>query len=95
LDAVPGRCWLFTAKAENDYTDVEFAPGDALVFGKETTGLDPEILASVPSEQWLRIPMDTPHVRSLNLAQCAAVALYEARRQLKVRGISPEEVEPK
>lgn len=85
LAGVAGRAWLFTAHATRDYTDADFRPGDALVFGKETTGLAPEMLASVPPEQWLRIPMDTPHVRSLNLAQCAAVALYEARRQIAVR----------
>ena len=39
-------------------------------------------METVPSEQQVRIPMVNANVRSLNLAQCAAIALYEARRQL-------------
>ena len=79
-----GRPWLFTAKAERSYTDVELDPDDLLVFGSETTGLRPDVLAAFP-EQHVTIPMDNTHVRSLNLAQCAAIALYEARRQLGLR----------
>ncbi len=77
-----GRPWLFTGHAERSYLDVDYAEGDLLVFGQEDTGLSEEVLASVPREQHLRIPMDNANVRSLNLAQCAAIALYEARRQL-------------
>jgi tRNA (cytidine/uridine-2'-O-)-methyltransferase len=76
-----GRPWLFTAKAERRHTDVEYAPGDLLVFGQEDTGLPESVLEAYP-DQHLRIPMDNPNIRSLNLAQCAAVAVYEARRQL-------------
>ncbi|MBU0553136.1 tRNA (cytidine(34)-2'-O)-methyltransferase [Myxococcota bacterium] len=77
----PGRNWLFTAKTQRSFTQVEYAPGDKLVFGAETTGLPPEILDAYP-EAGVLIPMINPNVRSLNLAQCAAVGLYEARRQL-------------
>ncbi len=76
-----GRPWLFTAHAERTHTEVEYAEGDLLVFGQEDTGLSDEILEAWP-DQHVRIPMDNPNVRSLNLAQCAAVAVYEARRQL-------------
>lgn len=79
--AGPGRPWLFTARAERAYTDVEYGPDDLLVFGSETTGLPEEVLAAHP-EQHVRIPMNNENVRSLNLAQCAAIGLYEARRQL-------------
>jgi len=78
-----GRPWLFTKSGQTSYYDVEYQADDVLVFGSETDGLPKEILDAYP-EQALRIPMDTPHVRSLNLAQCAAVALYEARRQTRV-----------
>lgn len=80
------RAWLFTAHAEKPYVDADFAPGDALVFGCESVGLPAEVLDSVPPERHLRIPMDTTHVRSLNLAQCAAITLYEARRQAGLLG---------
>lgn len=75
------RAWLFTAHAERSYVDADFAEGDALVFGCESVGLPAALLDAFPAERRLRIPMVTTHVRSLNLAQCAAIALYEARRQ--------------
>lgn len=78
----PGRTWAFTTHATTNYTDVTFGPHDRLVFGRESVGLEPEIMAAIPPEQHLRIPMVNPNVRSLNLAQCAAIALMEARRQL-------------
>ncbi len=80
--AGPGRTWLFTARAERLYCDVAFGPEDRLVFGREDTGLGDDVLAAVPASQHLRIPMPNPNVRSMNLAQCAAIALFEARRQL-------------
>ena len=80
-----GRPWLFTKSATRSYYDVDYQPGDLLVFGSETQGLPKEILEMWP-EQRVRIPMDNNNVRSLNLAQCAAVALYEARRQNRAVG---------
>ncbi|MEZ4434154.1 MAG: tRNA (cytidine(34)-2'-O)-methyltransferase [bacterium] len=82
FEATPGTNWLYTGRATRSYTDVTYHDDDALVFGCESVGLPAEVMASVPPEQLLRIPMDTTHVRSLNLAQCAALTLYEARRQL-------------
>ncbi len=78
---VPGRPWLFTTRTERSFFDVTYAEGDALVFGTETTGLADAVLDAWP-EHHVRIPMDNPKIRSINLAQCAAVALYEARRQI-------------
>ncbi len=79
-----GRPWLFTAQADRAHTDVIYEPDDLLVFGQEDTGLADEVMEAYP-RQHVRIPMDNPKVRSLNLAQCAAVAVYEARRQLSTR----------
>ena len=59
--------------------------GDYLVLGSETKGLPKAILDRWP-EQQVRIPMDNDNVRSLNLAQCTAVAYYEARRQMRLEG---------
>ncbi|MEZ4471650.1 MAG: tRNA (cytidine(34)-2'-O)-methyltransferase [bacterium] len=78
--AGPGRPWLFTAGTRRLYTDVTYGDDDVLVFGREDLGLEPEILAAYPDNH-VSIPMVSPHVRSLNLAQCAAVGLYEAWRQ--------------
>jgi tRNA (cytidine/uridine-2'-O-)-methyltransferase len=57
-----------------------FVPGDAFVLGPETSGLPADLLAQLPGEQVLRIPMRTA-ARSLNLSNAAAVMIYEAWRQ--------------
>ena len=74
------RMWFFSTHAEKLYTDVEYKDGDFLVFGKETAGLGQAILSRHP-ECAVRLPM-RPELRSLNLSNAAAIALYEALRQL-------------
>ena len=56
-----------------------------LVFGCETAGLPEKILAGFAPDARLRIPM-RPGVRSLNLSNAVAVAVYEAWRQLGFAG---------
>ena len=73
------RRWLFTKTAERLYTNVAFAKGDVLVFGSESQGLPPSLLAE-HAEQQLRIPI-RPHVRSLNLSNAVGIVTYEALRQ--------------
>ncbi|MCC6492234.1 MAG: tRNA (cytidine(34)-2'-O)-methyltransferase [Pirellulales bacterium] len=73
------RHWYFTKRAQRAYTDPSFAAGDVLVFGRESQGLPPELLHG-RSDRCLRIPT-RPQVRSLNLSNSVAVALYEAARQ--------------
>jgi len=75
------RLWAFTTKAQRLFTEPRFAAGDALVFGSETSGLPAALLAEIGVEQQLRLPMRS-HSRSLNLANAAAIATYEAWRQL-------------
>jgi len=76
------RLWLFSTKGKKVYWDAEFNHGDVLVFGCERTGLPDWILASSPS-MVLRIPM-IQGMRSLNVSNAVAVALYEALRKLIV-----------
>lgn len=78
----PDRIFLFSTKATQLYTDVDYRPGDCLVFGKETKGLPPEILRQFP-QQLVKIPQVGP-VRSLNLATAVAIASYELIRQIGV-----------
>jgi tRNA (cytidine/uridine-2'-O-)-methyltransferase len=73
------RHWLFSGKAERSYLEVGFRPGDVLVFGKESRGLPVELLEA-HSGELVGIPTLGP-VRSLNLANAVAIALYEALRQ--------------
>jgi len=74
------RYWFTSKKATRSYIEADFKPGDFLVFGKETLGL-PEPLLDEQVERSLRIPIFSPAVRSLNLANSAAIILYEALRQ--------------
>ncbi len=80
LAAYPGaRLHLATTKAPRDYCGARYADGDFLVFGRETRGLDEELL-SRNYEKCVRIPM-RPDARSLNLSNSVAIVLYEALRQ--------------
>jgi tRNA (cytidine/uridine-2'-O-)-methyltransferase len=73
--------FAFTAHAETIHTDLAYEPGDVLLFGPEPTGLDPAVLDDPRVTDRVRIPM-VPGMRSLNLANAAAIAVYEAWRQL-------------
>jgi tRNA (cytidine/uridine-2'-O-)-methyltransferase len=77
----PSRVFFLTTKAQADLFETEFQPGDWLVFGKETKGLDPEILARFPA-QTRKIPMTGP-IRSLNIATAVAIVLFEGYRQVR------------
>ena len=77
---LPARVFAFTASASTSYADVTYLPGDVLLFGPEPTGLAPAVLEHPHVTARLRIPM-LPGRRSLNLANAAAVATYEAWRQ--------------
>ena len=81
------RLLYFSARAERVYTDMEYRPGDCLVFGPESNGF-PEELLRENRDHALRIPMRTTNVRSLNLATAVGIAVYEALRQLS-RGTNP------
>lgn len=82
VDATPGaRRFLFTARAEASVWEVQFQPGDHLVFGAETTGLSKEVLESGEGAP-TGIPM-LPDRRSLNLSTSVGIAAYEALRQLR------------
>jgi tRNA (cytidine/uridine-2'-O-)-methyltransferase len=74
------RVYAFTTRASMRYTDVGFQPGDVLLFGAESTGLPADVLEDPHVTARVRIPM-LPGLRSLNLSNCAAVAVYEALRQ--------------
>jgi len=79
--AAPRRIWLFTTRAERDHWDAEFADGDGLLFGNESSGA-PDWLHAELGEQRLRIPQPNPALRSLNLSTAAGIACYEALRQV-------------
>lgn len=77
---LPARVYAFTTQASQIYTDIAFQPGDVLMFGPEPTGLALDVRTDRRVTAQVRIPM-LPGRRSLNLANAAAVAVYEAWRQ--------------
>lgn len=86
LAAVPGsRVWALTTGARTLIGEVAYRDGDVLMLGPEPTGLDPAVLAHPRVTGEVRIPM-LPGRRSMNLANAAAVATYEAWRQLGYPG---------
>jgi tRNA (cytidine/uridine-2'-O-)-methyltransferase len=78
---LPARVFAFTAAGTTSYADIAYRPGDVLMFGPEPSGLAPEVLADEHVTDRLRIPMLAGR-RSLNLSNAAAVAAYEAWRQV-------------
>lgn len=83
-----GRFWFFSTKANRSYAEVEYEIDDYLIFGRETHGL-PEPLLKENYDKTVRIPM-LPTLRSLNLSNSVAIALYEGLRQLDFSGLSDE-----
>lgn len=77
----PGRrIFAFTGHTHTSFASVSYQPGDVLLFGPEPVGLPEDILDHEAITDRVRIPM-MPHIRSLNLANSASIAIYEAWRQ--------------
>ncbi len=81
LEKNPGALIFYAStKARKKYTDVQYTDGCFIMFGKESAGI-PESILYENKETAVRIPMKED-TRSLNLANSAAIVLYEALRQL-------------
>jgi tRNA (cytidine/uridine-2'-O-)-methyltransferase len=78
-------CYGYSSHASRPYSSVAYRPGDALLFGPETRGLPGDVLAAMPEEQRLTLPM-RPGNRSLNLSNAVAIVVYEAWRQNRFDG---------
>ena len=79
------RIFACTTKGSQHYHQVDYHPGDILLFGSETSGLPESIIESLPNEQCIRIPMQASN-RSLNLSNSVAIISYEAWRQQAFSG---------
>lgn len=89
LEAIrPARVLALTRNGGTDYTAIRFGPDDALLFGPETRGLPSSVLADIPADRRLRIPMRRGS-RSMNLANSVAVVIFEAWRQGGFDGAAP------
>ena len=76
----PPQLILLSTHGQQSLYDCRFVPGAALVFGNESRGLPAELRAQY-RERLFKIPMPGEHARSINLANAAAIAAYEAYRQ--------------
>ena len=80
------RIFAVTTRGHRRYDEPAYRQGDVFLFGAESRGLPEAVLAVIPPEQRIRIPMRTRE-RSLNLANAAAVVIYEGLRQSGFRGL--------
>lgn len=81
----PLRLFAFSTRGTRIYSDIRYERGDAFLFGPETRGLPAEVLAALPADRRLTLPMVAGN-RSLNLSNAVAVVVFEAWRQLGFPG---------
>ena len=79
------RVFALSTRGRQRYDRVAYRAGDVFLFGPETRGLPDEILAGLPEEHRLRLPM-CPSNRSMNLGNTVAVVVFEAWRQAGYAG---------
>ncbi len=84
----PPHLYACSTRGRRDHTEPRYAPGDAFLFGRETSGLPAELIAALPERDVLRIPMAAGS-RSINLSNAVAIAVYEAWRQQSFRFEAP------
>ena len=75
-----GAPFFFSSAGARDHHAVSYPRPAVLIFGRESVGLPPELLAR-HRERTVRVPMLDPELRSLNLSTTVGVAAYEVRRQ--------------
>ena len=75
------RVFLMSSHSKKSIYENQFQDGDWLVFGKESKGLSPEVLAKF--ENHLTIPMSNL-IRSFNIANSVAFVVGEAKRQISI-----------
>lgn len=80
--------YFVSTKASRSYDEIEYRENDFLVFGKETKGLEEDLLRK-NYNNCIRIPM-TDYARSLNLSNSVAIILYEALRQKDFKMLKKE-----
>jgi tRNA (cytidine/uridine-2'-O-)-methyltransferase len=73
---------FLSSHGEKDYCTMHYEKGMFLIFGKESVGLSEEVI-SENRDSLYSIPIHSPHVRSLNLANAVSIVVYEGLRQLR------------
>lgn len=83
-----GSFFYFTTKGRHIHSDMDYPDNSYLIFGREDKGLPEELLYANP-DRCLRIPM-RPRLRSLNLSNSVAIAVYEVLRQWNYPDLASE-----
>ena len=78
--------WIIETCGNRSLFEVRLHLDDVLVFGKETTGVSEEVIDCIGGNGVVFIPVLKNTVRSLNLSNCVAIAVYECLRQQEFRG---------
>jgi tRNA (cytidine/uridine-2'-O-)-methyltransferase len=73
---------FLSSHGQKSHWDIPYEDNLFLVFGKESIGLSKSITEKYPDKLY-KIPLYSPHVRSLNLANAVGIVVYEGLRQLK------------
>lgn len=81
----PRRAFAFAKRGSVPFGNIAYEAGDALVFGRESVGLDDSVLSAPWITEVVHIPM-VPGVRSVNLSNAAAIGVFEAWRQIGYAG---------
>lgn len=86
-----GIFYYLTRYGRKPHTSFDYSKDEDIyfIFGKESTGIPKEILAS-DLEHCMRIPMND-NIRALNLSNSVAITVYEALRQRNYEGLLFEE----
>ena len=74
----------FSSHGTQDYCSIDYKDEMFLIFGKESTGL-PESIVEENAGLVYNIPIYSPHIRSLNLANAVAIVVYEGIRNIKTQ----------
>lgn len=83
-----GNFYYFTTKGKNVYSEINYPDNAFIIFGREDKGIDEDILYK-NEEYCVRIPMRN-NLRSLNLSNSAAIAVYEVFRQWEFPDLAKE-----
>lgn len=84
----PTRLFVIETGGVRRHTEVAYRPGDSFLFGPESRGLPPALVAALPAHERITLPM-RPGNRSLNLSNAVAVTVFEAWRQQGFAGSAP------
>ena len=74
---------FLSSAAEKSYVSIDYKDDLFFVFGKESVGLPKDLVAD-HTDKLYKIPIHSPHVRSLNLANAVSIVVFEGLRSLEV-----------